>query len=95
LSIYPRGTNSFTVHNPDRTGTTRIRVAKGRQLEVQIDGVPKPHILRVRLPKRPVNVTRDGTVLVGGSDWNYDATDHRLWITGRQASAARYSITTN
>jgi alpha-D-xyloside xylohydrolase len=94
LSIYPRGTNSFTVHNPDRTGTTRIRVAEGRQLEVQIDGVPKPHILRVRLPKRPVNVTRDGTVLAGGTDWNYDATDHRLWITGRQASAARYSITT-
>jgi alpha-D-xyloside xylohydrolase len=92
LSLYPHGASRVTIQNPDRSGATHVRVAEAGDLVIELDGVPKPHILRVRLPSRPAAVTRDNAPLAEGVDWRYDSADQRLWVPCRQAVSARYRI---
>jgi alpha-glucosidase (family GH31 glycosyl hydrolase) len=91
-SIWPRGTNEFTAHQPDGSGTTTVRVEEGTPLRVAVTGTPKPHILRIRRESKPGGVTLDGRALAEGTDWRHDAPNARLWIRTRDHGGGKYEI---
>lgn len=92
LNIYPNGTNEFTIHQTDNSGTTTVRVSDEKDLTISLDGVKKPHILRVLMPKKPTGITLDGTPLAEGTDWRYDEANQRLWVKTKDYAAAKYVI---
>lgn len=95
LLIYPHGANEFTVHHPDGSGETTVSVVeREREIDVTLDGVNKPHILRMLLPSKPTAITLDGEPLVEIGDWRYDDADRRLWITMKKYTGRRYAIFT-
>lgn len=92
LAIYPNGKNAFTVHHPDGSGSTTISVAAANDIEITLDGVKKPHILRVLLEREPREITLDGQTLEKNAAWRYDPAAQRLWITTRAYTQGRYRI---
>ncbi|MCX5757106.1 MAG: glycoside hydrolase family 31 protein [Candidatus Hydrogenedentes bacterium] len=93
-AIYPNGSNAFTCHNPDKSGTTSVRVAqKEGALDIAFEGVQKPHILRILMPAKPKTVQLDGKDLIEAGDWHYEAKDQRLWIKTKSYSSGQYRIT--
>ena len=92
LAIYPNGTNEFTIHQTDNSGTTAVRVVDGPDLDITLSGVQKPHILRVLLPAKPTQVTLDGKALVEAGDWRYDEKDQRLWVKTKSYTEGKYRI---
>jgi alpha-glucosidase (family GH31 glycosyl hydrolase) len=91
-AIWPHGTNEFTVHHPDQSGSTTVRVEKGTGLTVQVSGGNKPHILRVLLSSKPGEITLDGKPLLEGSQWRYSPGEQRLWIRTEASPLGRYEI---
>jgi alpha-glucosidase (family GH31 glycosyl hydrolase) len=92
LAVYPHGDNAFIVHHPDGSGNTTVTVKADKDVDMALEGVKKPHILRVFLPNKPRTVTLDGLPLEEGAAWRYDTADHRLWITTRDYAEGRYHI---
>jgi alpha-glucosidase (family GH31 glycosyl hydrolase) len=90
--IYPQGTNEFTVHHPDRSGTTRLEVRAGETLTVSFRGVKKPHILRIRYPTVPQEVLLDGKPLAQASRWRYEPAAQRLWVKTQSYEGGLYVI---
>jgi alpha-glucosidase (family GH31 glycosyl hydrolase) len=93
-AVWPQGTNQVTVQHPDRSGTTTLRVSVATNLVLSVEGVRKPHILRVLLPAKPVAVSLDGQPLAEGQHWSYDLAQHRLWIKTQTYAAGQYVIRT-
>jgi alpha-glucosidase (family GH31 glycosyl hydrolase) len=91
-TVYPHGRGEFTVQHPDRSGTTRLTVESGRGLAISLEGIHKPHILRILLPAKPTEVRLDGKLLAEGVDWRHDDVDQRLWVKTRVYEVGRYSI---
>lgn len=91
--IQPHGTSAFTVVHPDQSGRTTVDVDDGAEaLSIRISGIHKPHLLRIRSPRRPVEVRLDDQPLVEGRDWRHDRADSRLWIRTREYAEGRYLI---
>ena len=91
--IYPQCSNQFTVHHPDGSGKTMVKVEQGNdKLDISLSGVKKPHILRILLPFEPIEVMLDGTPLIQSENWRYDAADRRLWITTKEYKEGQYTI---
>lgn len=93
LAIYPRGTNSFTVHHPDQSGATTIRVTLAQELRISLSGSPTPHILRVRSETAPKKITFESTDSHEDMTWSFDPVHHRLWIRQPHAKTGDYRIT--
>jgi len=93
LAIYPRGTNSFTVHHPNLSGSTTVRAASARDLQITLTGTPTPHILRVQTDTQPNKITFESLPLQNNLDWRFDEADRHLWIQRSHAAAGRYRIT--
>jgi alpha-glucosidase (family GH31 glycosyl hydrolase) len=92
FSIYPHGSNAFTVHHADNSGTTKVAVESGDQVRVTFDGVKKPHILRVLMEKKPAGVTLDGQPLAEGTAWSYQPDKQRLIVRTSKYAAGQYEI---
>ncbi len=93
--IYPQGANRFTVHHPDGSGSTTVRVSEeSGQVKIQFDGTKKRHILRVLLPTEPERIELDGIILAKGQQWRYDSANQRLWIRMEGYEKGRYKILT-
>ncbi len=93
LNVYPNGRNVFTVHHPDKSGETTVSVVQeGSKVRVALEGVKKPHILRVFMEKKPKQVTLDGTALAEGDGWTYDATEKRLVVRTDTYVGGQYVI---
>ena len=91
-NIYPQGTNAFTLHHENGSGTTTATVAEGDPLSITLEGVQTPHILRVFAPKKPARVTLDGQGLAERSDWHYDAEGQRLIVRTETYDRGRYAV---
>ena len=91
-AIYPEGRTSFQVEHPDKSGATRMVVETGTELRVAVDGVHKPHILRIRQSAKPTRVELDGEPLSEGERWNFDASAWRLTIRTREYRQGSYVI---
>lgn len=93
LLIYPDTKNEFTVHHPDKSGSTTV-IADNRQdqLSVSLTGVHKPHILNINMSSAPRKVSLDGKELSDSVDYRFDAVRKKLIIKTRQYSNGKYEI---
>jgi alpha-glucosidase (family GH31 glycosyl hydrolase) len=91
--IYPQEKSEFTIHHPDKSGSTKVEV-QGRADEVIISlwGIHKPHILNIHLDKQPEKVELDGTVLQESSQYSYDEKRGKLIIRVDKYEEGRYRI---
>ncbi len=92
LNVYPHGENHFTVHHTDGSGAVAVTVNQGPPLSIALDGVMKPHILRVLVEARPSVVTRDGVSLAEGEDWDYQENRRRLIVRCEDGKAREYRV---
>ncbi len=91
--IYPQGESAFTVHHPDGSGDTTVSVKTAvESIDIAVEGVKKPHILRIFMESKPSGVSLDGKDLVEPVDWRHDAEDKRLWITTKEYGEGKYTI---
>ncbi len=92
LLIYPDDKNSFTVHHPDKSGSTTITVSQTKDaLQIQLDGVHKPHILRIKSETAPKSVQLDDKAL-NSQKWSYDSDKHLLIIRTKEYIGGEYRI---
>jgi len=93
LLIYPGGINEFTVHHPDKTGSTKI-VAEdsGGIIKITLEGLHKPHILNINLTAAPRQVELDGRVLSDSADFHFDENRNKLVIKTEIYQTGRYLI---
>jgi alpha-glucosidase (family GH31 glycosyl hydrolase) len=91
-AVWPGGEFSSEVRHTDGTGSSGIRVSRASALQVELEGVPKPHRLRIRLDAAATEVRYDGRVLEEGRDWIWSTASGHLIITSRTARNGLYKI---
>jgi alpha-glucosidase (family GH31 glycosyl hydrolase) len=91
LNLYPHGESSMKIHHPDKSGTTEVKVVAGDPLRITLEGVKKPHILRMLLPQAPASVHLDGKALPAEA-WQYDAEEQRLIVRTDTYTQGEYEI---
>lgn len=89
LNIYPEGDNSFTVHYPDYSGQMTVKVAKGTDLIIDMEGLIKPHILRILTPQKPTEILKDNKPI---TDFIYQPENQRLIIKNSDTTTKKYTI---
>ncbi|MBI4557015.1 MAG: glycoside hydrolase family 31 protein [Candidatus Hydrogenedentes bacterium] len=121
LCIYPYGKSEFTIHHPDGSGQTTVRVdmpleaevvtidpanhidlhtfgvlsvkPQKQKLEIELEGVHKPHILSILLPISALeSVEFDGMPLTESVAWRYDTVRSRLLVKTSSYTEGRYRI---
>jgi len=93
LLIYPDGKSNFTVHHPDKSGSTEIQVTdSAEKTEISLSGIQKPHILNVELQKVPVKIELDGKQLSDSVDFSFDDKHKKLVIRTEKYDKGLYSI---
>jgi alpha-D-xyloside xylohydrolase len=92
LLVYPAGNRDFTVHHPDGSGDTTVRVEAGEELRIGLEGVRKPHVLLVRSEQEPQAVTLDGQALQKDAGWRYDPQKKRIVIKTDSYGQGAYAI---
>ena len=91
-AVWPEGHGEFTVHLPDGTGVSTLRVEDDGEVRMTLEGVARPQVLRVHRQEKPGTVLRDGIPLVEGRDWRHDVRTWKLSITNRAAMNAGYTV---
>ncbi len=77
--IYPGVDNKFTVHNPDKTGSSTVSMNNfPDRVELILKEMKKPSIFNVHLEKKPVKISFNGVELADSEDYQYDAQKLRL-----------------
>ncbi|HOQ32876.1 MAG TPA: glycoside hydrolase family 31 protein [Candidatus Hydrogenedens sp.] len=89
LNIYPEGNNSFTVHYPDYSGQMTVKVSKGTDLTIEMEGLIKPHILRILTPQKPTEILKDNEPI---TDFIYQPENQRLIIKSSDTTTKKYTI---
>ena len=91
--IYPAGKSSFTVHHPDKTGSTTIQVTNSEgKINITLNGVQKPHILNIHLDKEPLKIELGGRQLSDSLDFSFDAKSKKLVIRMENYEKGFYTI---
>jgi len=91
--IYPEGESSFTVHHPDLSGSTTVRVSDSvEKLTINISGIHKPHILKVNIDKMPRKIELDGRQLSDSADYSFIRSSNKLIIRTQEYITGNYSI---
>lgn len=93
LLIYPKSKSEFTVHHPDKSGSTTISVNE-RKEDIRIDftGVVKPHILRIDMNLGPEAIALDNKLLQEDADYYYDQNKHKLIVKTHDYKKGVYVI---
>jgi len=93
LLIYPDGLTEFTLHNPDKSGCTKIIVEDSpNEIKITLSGLHKPHILNINMPSAPLKVELDDLILSESSDFNFDSKNNRLIIKTDTFKTGKYTI---
>jgi alpha-glucosidase (family GH31 glycosyl hydrolase) len=93
LLIYPDGKSSFTVHHPDKSGSTKIVSDDNpEQLIITLEGIHKPHILNINLAAKPSKVELDNTILVDSVNYHFDEKRDKLIIRTNNYNSGEYKI---
>lgn len=91
--IYPKNDSEFTVHHPDKSGSTTIFVHKrNEEINIEFTGVQKPHILRVDMDIEPGAVSLDDKILRDGTDYYFDRDQHKLIVKTGTYQKGIYTI---
>lgn len=91
LNIYPYGFSEFFVYHPDKSGELNIKVQQDNPLQITMEGVGKPHILRILLEKKPLRVQRNNVDLTE-NDWVWQEDKQRLIIRSEFTVAGTYKV---
>ena len=79
--IYPGVDNRFTVHNPDKTGSSTVSMTNhSDRVELSLKEMKKPSVLNVHLDQKPAKVSFNGMDLMDSSDFQFDAQKSRLTV---------------
>ncbi len=89
LNIYPSENSSFKVHYPDYSGEMTVKVSTDKELTIEMEGVRKPHILRILYPQQPTEIKKDNQPL---TDFQYLPDQHRLLIKSPDTTTHKYTI---
>ena len=93
ILIYPFGKNSFTVHHPDKSGSTVIEVTDDpEKIVISLGDVHKPHILRINMSSKPKKVELDNAVLSESTDYYFDNSHNKLIIKTNSYIKGEYRI---
>ncbi len=93
LLIYPNKKNSFTVYHSNEKESTTVTVeATSKKIEITLQDVKKPHILRIHLQKKPDKVLLDNVTLSEPENYYYDAKTEKLIIKTKEYKIGKYSI---
>jgi len=93
LLIYPDGNREFTVHHPDKSGTTSVKVVdRSKQMTVSLEGIHKSHILNIKLPAKPITVELDNVVLSDSVNYHFDQIRSKLIIKTDRYAEGKYII---
>ncbi|HSO88455.1 MAG TPA: TIM-barrel domain-containing protein [Draconibacterium sp.] len=91
--IYPDGESSFTLHHPDKTGSTTIQVTDSEEkTDITLSGVQKPHILNINLEKMPRKIELDGRLLSDSADFTFNGSRNKLIIRTAEYRTGNYTI---
>jgi alpha-glucosidase (family GH31 glycosyl hydrolase) len=91
--IYPDGKNEFTVYHPDQSGKTSVTVEDDSdKIRISLDGVHKPHILKINLAKKPRLVKLDGSQLSDSLNYSFDENHRKLIIRTDEYNSGNYLI---
>ncbi len=91
LNIYPSGKSSFTVYHTDKSGEITVTVEEGTPMKITLDGVVKPHLLRILSFKQPVKITYNN-VPMQEDTWEYHAEQQRLIIRNTAVASGIYLV---
>lgn len=93
LLIYPDGNREFTVHHPDKSGTTSVKVVdRSKQMTVSLEGIHKSHILNIHLSAKPKKVELDNVVLSDSVNYHFDQKRDKLIIRTDRYAEGKYFI---
>jgi len=93
LLIYPNGKSEFTVHHPDKTGSTVINVSEETgKITISLREKHIPHILRIHLEKMPQTVELDNLLLRDSVDYIFDENQRKLLIKTNEYKSGNYTI---
>jgi len=93
LLIYPDGNSEFTVHHPDKSGSTSVKVEDHPgQMTVALEGIHKSHILNINLRAKPKKVELDNTVLSDSVNYHFDEMRGKLIIRTDSYMEGKYVI---
>lgn len=91
--IYPETKSEFTVHHPDKSGSTTVTVEnKPDQISISFGGVHKPHILNINMATPPGQIELDGKTLQDSLNYQFDPKRHKLIIRTDQYADGNYLI---
>ncbi|MDP2338755.1 MAG: glycoside hydrolase family 31 protein [Bacteroidota bacterium] len=94
LLIYPQGKSEFTVHYPDKSGSTSVVAEDNpQQITVSLEGIHKPHILNINLSAKPAKVELDGAILLDTVNYTFDEKRSKLIIRTGNYTSGKYKIT--
>ena len=93
LLIYPDGKNEFTVHHPDKSGSTSVLVQDDpEKINITLgDNIHKSHILNINLHSKPKKVELDDTILES-VNYNFDEKLNKLVIRTDNYRTGEYTI---
>lgn len=91
LNIYPHDKNQFTVHHTDYSGALTVAVEQGATTKIALEGVGKPHILRIFTQRRPNRIACDGRLLDDDA-WRYLPEKNRIIVRRSETAARMYEI---
>jgi alpha-glucosidase (family GH31 glycosyl hydrolase) len=93
LLIYPHGKNEFTVHHPDKRGSTSVLVEDvPGKINISLGGIHKSHILNINMSVKPKKVELDNTVLIDSADYIFDEKRNKLIIRTGDYGIGEYTI---
>ena len=91
LNMYPSGKSSTTVYYTDNSSSFDVVVEAGAPLKISLEGLIKPHLLRVLTAKAPSQITCNGDPLAQDV-WEYQEAKQRLIIRSTALQPVTYLI---
>jgi alpha-D-xyloside xylohydrolase len=77
----PDADNHFTVHHPDKSGSSTVALSNfADRIELTQKDMKKPSVFNVHLEKKPLKLTFGGIELRDPSDYQYDEQKMRLTV---------------
>jgi alpha-glucosidase (family GH31 glycosyl hydrolase) len=91
--IYPDKESSFTVHHPDNSGSTTVKIENSNEkINISFTGIRKSHILNIHLEKKPAKIELDGHELYDNENFSFDESKHKLIVRTKEYRNGNYTI---
>lgn len=91
--IYPERESSFTVHHPDNNGSTTVQVIdSGEKINIMLNGVKKPHILKINMENMPRKIELDGRQLSDTTSYFFNGSTKKLLIRTKEYDKGNYTV---